>query len=63
MEKIMALIESEIKDLSIYMAKQERKFEAAKTEKERARLNEIMTGVDGQIAGLEKALAIAKANS
>lgn len=62
-ERIVALIESEIKGLAVYMEKQERKFEAAKTEKERARLNEIMTGVDGQIAGLEKALAIAKANS
>ena len=61
-EKIVALIESEIKGLEVFMEKQERLFEAAKTEKERAILNEIVTGVDGQIAGLEKALAIAKAN-
>ena len=62
-EKIVALIESEIKGLEVFMEKQERLFEAAKTKEERAILNEIVTGVDGQIAGLEKALAIAKANS
>ena len=62
-EKIVALIETEIEGLAVYTERKEREFETAKTQKERARLNEILISLEGQTAGLEKALAIAKANS
>ena len=62
-ESILRVIDAEIQSLEIYMKKQERKFNAAKTDKERVRINEVITGVNGQITGLETAKAIVILNA
>lgn len=62
LEKVIALLEKEIEELEKFMKKQELKFEKAKTDKERAFLNEVITETDGKITGIGYALSVVKLN-